>query len=43
MALDDTEQFYLERQVTVGRAIFAALSLVALLETSAARRCAWRQ
>ncbi len=34
MALDGTEQIYLERQVTVGRAILAALSLMALLETS---------
>jgi signal transduction histidine kinase len=34
MALDGTEHLYLERQVTLGRAILAALSLVALLETS---------
>jgi signal transduction histidine kinase len=34
MALDSTEQLYLERQVTLGRAILAALSLMALLETS---------
>jgi signal transduction histidine kinase len=34
MALDGTEHVYLERQVTLGRAILAALSLVALLETS---------
>ena len=34
MALDGTEQLYLERQIILGRAILAALSLVALLETS---------
>ena len=34
MPLDGTEQLYLERQVTLGRAILVALSLVALLETS---------
>jgi signal transduction histidine kinase len=34
MALDGTERLYLERQVALGRAILAALSLVALLETS---------
>jgi signal transduction histidine kinase len=34
MPLDGTEQLYLERQVILGRAILAALSLVALLETS---------
>ena len=34
MPLDGTEQVYLERQVILGRAILAALSLVALLETS---------
>lgn len=34
MALDGTVQLYLERQVILGRAILAALSLVALLETS---------
>ena len=34
MALDGTEQLYLERQVTLGRVILAALSLMALLETS---------
>ena len=34
MALDGTEKLYLERQVTLGRAILAALSLMALLETS---------
>jgi signal transduction histidine kinase len=33
MALENTERLYLERQVTLGRAILAALSLVALLET----------
>jgi signal transduction histidine kinase len=32
--LDTTERLYLERQVTLARAIFVALSLVALLETS---------
>ena len=36
MPLDNTEHAYLERQVTLARAIFAALSLVALLETSTA-------
>ena len=36
MPLDNTERLYLERQVTLARAIFAALSLVALLETSGA-------
>ena len=34
MPLDSTERLYLERQVTLARAIFAALSLVVLLETS---------
>jgi len=34
MALDGTEQLYLERQIILGRAVLAALSLVALLETS---------
>jgi signal transduction histidine kinase len=33
MALDGTEQLYLEHQIILGRAILAALSLVALLET----------
>jgi signal transduction histidine kinase len=32
--LDTSERLYLERQVTLARAIFVALSLVALLETS---------
>jgi signal transduction histidine kinase len=36
MSLDNTERLYLERQVTLARAVIAALSLVALLETSAA-------
>jgi signal transduction histidine kinase len=36
MALDITERMYLERQVTLARVVFAALSLVALLETSGA-------
>lgn len=36
MPLDITERRYLERQVTLARAIIAALSLVALLETSVA-------
>jgi signal transduction histidine kinase len=35
MPLDNTERLYLERQVTLARAALAALSLVALLETSA--------
>ena len=34
MPLDNTERLYLERQVTLARAILVALSLVALLETS---------
>jgi signal transduction histidine kinase len=34
MPLDNTERLYLERQVTLARAVIAALSLVALLETS---------
>jgi hypothetical protein len=34
MPLDVTERHYLERQVTLARAISVALSLVALLETS---------
>jgi signal transduction histidine kinase len=37
MSLDNTERLYLERQVTLARAVIAALSLVALLETSAER------
>jgi signal transduction histidine kinase len=36
MALDNTEHLYLERQVTLARAVIAGLALVALLETSAA-------
>jgi signal transduction histidine kinase len=36
MILDNTERLYLERQVTLARAVIAALSLVALLETSIA-------
>lgn len=36
MALENTERLYLERQVTLARAVIAALSLLALLETSAA-------
>src|ERR1700722_13840005 len=35
MLLDGTEHFYLERHVTLGRAILVALSLLALLETGA--------
>src|SRR5579862_2963869 len=34
MPLENTERLYLERQVTLARAVFAAMSLVALLETS---------
>ena len=34
MSLENTERLYLERQVTLARAVIAALSLVALLETS---------
>jgi len=34
MSLDNTGRLYLERQVTLARVIFAALSLVVLLETS---------
>jgi signal transduction histidine kinase len=34
MTLENTERLYLERQVTLGRAILVALSLVALLETA---------
>jgi signal transduction histidine kinase len=34
MPLDSTERLYLERQVTLGRVILVALSLVTLLETS---------
>jgi signal transduction histidine kinase len=33
MALEHTERLYLERQVTLGRAILVALALVALIET----------
>jgi signal transduction histidine kinase len=33
MSLDNTERLYLERQVTLARAVIAALSLVALAET----------
>ncbi|HEV3482301.1 MAG TPA: sensor histidine kinase [Candidatus Acidoferrales bacterium] len=36
MALENMERLYLERQVTLARAVIASLSLVALLETSAA-------
>jgi signal transduction histidine kinase len=36
MSLDNTGRLYLERQVTLARAAIAALSLVALLETSGA-------
>ena len=36
MSLDNTGRLYLERQVTLARAMIAALSLVALLETSGA-------
>ncbi len=36
MTLDNTERLYLERQVNLARAVIAALSLVALLETSVA-------
>jgi signal transduction histidine kinase len=36
MPLDNTERLYLERQITLARAIIAALSLVTLLETSGA-------
>lgn len=35
MPLDNAERLYLERQVTLARAVMAALSLVGLLETSA--------
>jgi signal transduction histidine kinase len=34
MSFDNTERLYLERQVTLARAVLVALSLVALLETS---------
>jgi signal transduction histidine kinase len=34
MYLDSTERLYLERQITLGRAIFVSLSLIVLLETS---------
>jgi signal transduction histidine kinase len=36
MSLENTERLYLERQVTLARAVIAALSLVALLETPGA-------
>jgi len=36
MSVDNTGRLYLERQITLARAIIAALSLVALMETSAA-------
>ena len=36
MPLDNTGRLYLERQVTLARAVIAALSLVALVETSGA-------
>src|SRR5579863_233284 len=36
MSLDNTGRLYLERQITLARAVIAALSLVALLETSGA-------
>ena len=36
MAVENMERLYLERQVTLARAVMASLSLVALLETSAA-------
>ncbi|MGB9236681.1 MAG: hypothetical protein WCC04_19910, partial [Terriglobales bacterium] len=36
MPLDGTERLYLERQVTLGRVVLVALSLVTLLETSGA-------
>jgi signal transduction histidine kinase len=36
MPLENTDRLYLERQVTLARAIFASLSLVAAVETSAA-------
>jgi len=36
MSLNNTGRLYLERQVTLARAVIAALSLVALLETSGA-------
>jgi len=34
MSLENTERLYLERQVTLARAVIAALALVALLETA---------
>jgi signal transduction histidine kinase len=34
MSLENTERLYLERQVTLARAVIAAMSLAALLETS---------
>ncbi len=36
MSLDNTGRLYLERQITLARAVIAALSLVALVETSGA-------
>jgi signal transduction histidine kinase len=36
MSLDNTGRLYLERQITLARVVIAALSLVALLETSGA-------
>lgn len=41
MSLENTERLYLERQVTLARAVTAALSLVALLETSGALVRRW--
>ena len=36
MYLDSTERLYLERQITLGRAVLVSLSLIVLLETSTA-------
>ncbi len=36
MYLDSTERLYLERQITLGRAVLVSLSLIVLLETSGA-------
>jgi len=36
MYLDSTERLYLERQITLGRAVLVSLSLMVLLETSSA-------
>jgi len=36
MSVDNTGRLYLERQITLARAVIAALSLVALVETSVA-------